>query len=161
MFPASQNNYDGQSKQRTKSVGQIALTAIGYLSLIVLGYVICLFQLSVKEAQKAEHDVAAAGQRSVETLRALEARPTPAPRKDGKSAASFPDALIREKLKRDYPDDYVTQKGVYDMQREAFDFMESLPPSRIKSKVQRDYPNDFVTQKGVYEMQIESKKAMQ
>ena len=72
----------------------------------------------------------------------------------------FPDDLIRRKLARDYPDDYVTQKGVYDMQVEAFDYMKRVPPSRVKSKVQRDYPNDFVTQKGVYDMQIEAKEQM-
>ncbi len=75
--------------------------------------------------------------------------------------SSFPDEFIRRKLTRDYPDDYVTQKGVYEMQLEAFGYMKTLPASRIKSKVQRDYPNDFVTQKGVYDMQIEAREQME
>jgi hypothetical protein len=73
----------------------------------------------------------------------------------------FPDDLVRRKLARDYPDDYVAQKGVYDMQVEAFEYMKGLPDSAIKRKVQRDYPNDFTAQKGVYDMQVEAKEQMQ
>ena len=78
-----------------------------------------------------------------------------------KPVEKFPDILVREKLKRDYPDDYITQKCVYDMQVEAYEYMKTLPSSKIKSKVQRDYPHDYVTQKGVYDMQIEARSAME
>lgn len=74
---------------------------------------------------------------------------------------TFPDDLIRRKLARDYPDDYVAQKGVYEMQIEAFEYMKTIADSPIKRKVQRDYPNDFVAQKGVYDMQVEAKEQMQ
>lgn len=67
---------------------------------------------------------------------------------------------IKEKLKRDYPDDYMTQSGVYDMQVEALKYMKTVPASRIKEKLVRDYPHDYVTQKGVYEMQVEAKEYM-
>jgi len=58
------------------------------------------------------------------------------------------------------PHDYVTQKGVFDMQIEAKEYMDSLPPSKLKTKMERDYPNDYVTQKGVYDMQIEARERM-
>lgn len=93
-------------------------------------------------------------------LAQVKIRPAPAPTATPELVEEFPDAFIREKLRRDYPDDYITQKGVYDMQRESYEFMRNLPDSKIKSKVRRDYPNDFVTQKGVYEMQVEAKSAM-
>ncbi|HKV41663.1 MAG TPA: hypothetical protein VJX67_20840 [Blastocatellia bacterium] len=69
-------------------------------------------------------------------------------------------AKVKEKVQRDYPDDYVTQSGVYDMQLDAFRYMKSIQPSKLKEKVERDYPHDYVTQKGVYNMQIEAQEYM-
>ena len=63
-------------------------------------------------------------------------------------------------MRHDYPDDYISQKGVYDMQVEAYQYMKALPDDEIKAKMVHDYPDDYIAQKGVYEMQVEAKSNM-
>ena len=67
---------------------------------------------------------------------------------------------IKSKMRHDYPDDYISQKGVYDMEVEAYQFMKSLPDDEIKSKMVRDYPGDYISQKGVYEMEVKARDEM-
>lgn len=70
-------------------------------------------------------------------------------------------ANIKAKVQHDYPNDYITQKGVYDMAVDAYHFMKTVPNDEMKAKVENDYPNDYVTQKGVYEMAAQAKHDMQ
>ena len=70
-------------------------------------------------------------------------------------------ATIKAKVQHDYPNDYITQKGVYDMAVEAYQFMKTVPDDEIKAKVVNDYPDDYITQKGVYEMAAKAKQDMQ
>lgn len=69
-------------------------------------------------------------------------------------------AVIKAKVKRDYPDDYISQKGVYDMAVQAYQDMKLLPDDEIKAKVQHDYPDDYVSQKGVYDMAAKAREEM-
>ena len=69
-------------------------------------------------------------------------------------------SAIKSKMRRDYPDDYVSQKGVYDMQVDAYQYMKALPYDEIKAKMIHDYPDDYISQKGVYEMQVKAKSDM-
>ncbi len=70
-------------------------------------------------------------------------------------------ATIKAKVQHDYPNDYITQKGVYDMAVQAYQFMKTVPNDEVKAKVVSDYPDDYVTQKGVYEMAVQAKHDMQ
>lgn len=78
-------------------------------------------------------------------------------------SSKFDDAVyakIKEKMKRDYPNDFLSQKGVYDMNVEAYKYMKTVKDIAMKKKTVRDYPNDYVSQKGVYDMQVEAKEQM-
>jgi len=70
-------------------------------------------------------------------------------------------AKVKEKIKQDYPNDFITQKGVYEMQVDAYGYMKSVSDIKIKNKTMLDYPLDFVTQKGVHEMQVAAKAYME
>lgn len=68
---------------------------------------------------------------------------------------------IKEKAKRDFPDDYMTQNFVADEQSKAFDYLngielKSQEELNVMKKVINDFPNDFMTTKYVYEEQIKA-----
>jgi len=67
---------------------------------------------------------------------------------------------IKERARRDHPNDYSTQKYVYDTQVEAYQYVKTLPDSPLMKRIQRDHPYDFSTQKYVYQTQMEAKEYM-
>jgi len=68
---------------------------------------------------------------------------------------------VRAKAQKDYPNDYSTQKYVFERETESYQYMKTIPTSKLKSKIERDYPLDFSTQKYVYEKETEAKEYMQ
>ncbi|KOS08151.1 hypothetical protein AM493_01195 [Flavobacterium akiainvivens] len=64
---------------------------------------------------------------------------------------------LKERAKRDWPDDYVTQEFWVNEQLDAYDYMLKIEENSIKKKAQQDWPLDFVTQKFWYNEQIEAK----
>ncbi|WP_422118090.1 hypothetical protein ACORE2_28805 (plasmid) [Bacillus thuringiensis] len=68
---------------------------------------------------------------------------------------------VKEKAKKDFPDDYMTQNYVADEQSKAFDYLngielKSQEELNVMKKVINDFPNDFMTTKYVYEEQIKA-----
>ncbi|PFM11650.1 hypothetical protein COJ40_08810 [Bacillus cereus] len=68
---------------------------------------------------------------------------------------------IKEKAKRDFPDDYMTQNYVADEQSKAFDHLngielKSQAELNVMKKAINDFPNDFMTTKYVYGEQIKA-----
>ena len=69
---------------------------------------------------------------------------------------------VKEKAKKDFRDDYMTQNFVAEEQSKAFDFLNSI---EIKSQEElnvmknalKDFSNDFMTAKFVYEEQMKAK----
>lgn len=73
------------------------------------------------------------------------------------------DAIIqklKEKAKRDWPNDFTTQEFWFNEQIEAYEYMLSIENNEIKSKAQQDWPLDFTTQKFWYNEQIEAQQRM-
>ncbi|WP_412851021.1 hypothetical protein ACL0VS_08540 [Chryseobacterium sp. PMSZPI] len=68
---------------------------------------------------------------------------------------------LKEKAKKDWPNDYSTQEYWIDEQLEAYDYMETIEANPIKQQAQKDWPLDFSTQKYWYEEQIEAKKRIE
>lgn len=68
---------------------------------------------------------------------------------------------LKEKAKKDWPNDYSTQEFWVNEQVEAYDYMETIEDNPIKQKAQRDWPLDFSTQKYWYEEQIEAKNRIE
>ncbi|WP_426274849.1 hypothetical protein ACN9MN_11145 [Chryseobacterium sp. S-02] len=68
---------------------------------------------------------------------------------------------LKEKAKKDWPNDYSTQEYWIDEQLEAYDYMETVEDNPIKQQAQKDWPLDFSTQKYWYEEQIEAKKRIE
>lgn len=54
---------------------------------------------------------------------------------------------LKEKAKKDWPNDYTTQEFWVNEQLEAYDYMLTIPNDAIKQKAQKDWPMDYVTQK--------------
>lgn len=67
---------------------------------------------------------------------------------------------LKEKAKKDWPDDYTTQEYWVKEQLEAYDYMLTIPDGTIKQKAQKDWPLDFVTQKYWYDEQIQAKERL-
>ncbi len=67
---------------------------------------------------------------------------------------------LKERAKRDWPDDYTTQEFWLNEQREAYDYMKNIPDDDIKRKAQRDWPLDFSTQKFWYNEQIAARERL-
>ncbi|MDZ4619298.1 MULTISPECIES: hypothetical protein [Bacillus cereus group] len=68
---------------------------------------------------------------------------------------------VKEKAKKDFPDDYMTQNYVADEQSKAFDYIngieiKSQEELNVMKKAINDFPNDFMTTKYVYEEQIKA-----
>lgn len=70
-------------------------------------------------------------------------------------------AKIKEKAKKDWPNNYSTQEYWINEQSEAYDYMETIEDNSIKKQAQRDWPLDFSTQKYWYEEQIEAKNRIE
>jgi hypothetical protein len=70
-------------------------------------------------------------------------------------------AQLKEKAKKDWPNDYSTQEYWINQEIEAYDYMETIEDNSIKRQAQRDWPLDFSTQKYWYEEQIEAKERIQ
>lgn len=68
---------------------------------------------------------------------------------------------LKEKAKKDWPNDYSTQEYWINEQSEAYDYMETIEDNSIKQKAQRDWPLDFSTQKYWYEEQIDAKQRIE
>lgn len=67
---------------------------------------------------------------------------------------------LKEKAKRDWPNDYTTQEYWLSEQKEAYEYMKNIPDDNIKKKAQRDWPLDFSTQKYWYNEQIEARERL-
>lgn len=67
---------------------------------------------------------------------------------------------LKERARRDWPDDYTTQEFWVNQQLEDYDYMLGIPDNSIKSRAQRDWPLDFSTQKFWYNEQIEARERM-
>ncbi|WP_445661748.1 hypothetical protein [Bacillus sp. FSL H8-0545] len=68
---------------------------------------------------------------------------------------------VKEKAKKDFPDDYMTQNYVAEGQDKAFDHLNGIElKSQEELNVMKnaigDFPNDFMTTKYVYEEQIKA-----
>lgn len=70
-------------------------------------------------------------------------------------------ARLKEKAKKDWPNDYTTQEFWINEQIEAADYMETIEDNPIKRQAQRDWPLDFSTQKFWYEEQIKAKNRIE
>ncbi|GEN75491.1 hypothetical protein CHA01nite_12310 [Chryseobacterium hagamense] len=68
---------------------------------------------------------------------------------------------LKEKAKKDWPNDYSTQEFWINEQIEAYDYMETIEDNPIKQQAQKDWPLDFSTQKFWYEEQVEAKKRIE
>ena len=68
---------------------------------------------------------------------------------------------LKEKARRDWPDDYTTQAYWINEQIEAYEYMLNVDDASIKRKAQMDWPLDFTTQKYWYNQQIEAKKRLE
>lgn len=68
---------------------------------------------------------------------------------------------LKDKAKRDWPNDYTTQEYWVNEQIDAYEYMKSIADNEIKQKAQRDWPLDFVTQKFWYNEQIDARERMQ
>ncbi|KKZ96976.1 hypothetical protein B4147_5851 [Bacillus wiedmannii] len=69
---------------------------------------------------------------------------------------------VKEKAKKDFPDDYSTQNYVANKQSKAFDYLNNIEIKsqeelNIINKALRDFPTDFSTAKYVYERQMKAK----
>lgn len=69
-------------------------------------------------------------------------------------------AKLKERAKRDWPNDYTTQEYWINEQIEAYEYMLQIPDNSIKRKAQQDWPLDFNTQKYWYNEQIEAKERL-
>ncbi|MGN4255149.1 hypothetical protein ACTFO4_26120 [Bacillus cereus group sp. MYBKT14-1] len=68
---------------------------------------------------------------------------------------------VKEKAKKDFPDDYMTQNYLADEQSKAFDYLngielKSQEEVNVMKKVINDFPNNFMPTKYVYEEQIKA-----
>ncbi|MGG1826452.1 hypothetical protein [Bacillus mycoides] len=68
---------------------------------------------------------------------------------------------VKEKAKKDFPDDYMTQNYVAEEQAKAFDHLngielKSQEELNVMKNAISDFPNDFMTTKYVYEEQIKA-----
>lgn len=113
-----------------------------------------------REQKRAERREAERQARQQAEQEAEEAK-TEREAQEARSADDEAHATIKAKVQHDYPNDYITQKGVYDMAVQAYEFMKTVPNDEMKAKVENDYPNDYITQKGVYEMAAQAKHDMQ
>ncbi len=63
--------------------------------------------------------------------------------------------ILKDKAKRDWPEDYTTQEFWIKEQITDYHYMQTIPnDDKIKKKAQRDWPLDFSTQKYWYNEQI-------
>ena len=69
-------------------------------------------------------------------------------------------AKLKERAKRDWPNDYTTQEYWINEQIDAYEYMLKIPDNSIKRKAQKDWPLDFSTQKYWYNEQIEAKERL-
>lgn len=67
---------------------------------------------------------------------------------------------LKEKAKRDWPNDYTTQEYWINEQIKAYEYMLTIEKNSIKSKAQRDWPLDYSTQKFWYNEQIEARERL-
>ena len=67
---------------------------------------------------------------------------------------------LKDKAKRDWPNDYTTQEYWINQQLEAYEQMKQIPNDAIKRQAQRDWPLDFSTQLYWYNQQIEAKERL-
>lgn len=67
---------------------------------------------------------------------------------------------LKEKAKRDWPNDYSTQEFWVNQQIDDYEYMLSVENNSIKAKAQKDWPLDFSTQKFWYNEQIEAQERM-
>lgn len=67
---------------------------------------------------------------------------------------------LKEKAKRDWPNDYSTQEFWVNQQIDDYEYMLSIENNSIKAKAQKDWPLDFSTQKFWYNEQIEAQERM-
>jgi hypothetical protein len=70
------------------------------------------------------------------------------------------DAEIKALVIKEYPDDYLMQKSVYEDQLEAKLFMNDATDAEIQALAIKEWPDDYETQKSVYEDQLEAKLFM-
>lgn len=70
------------------------------------------------------------------------------------------EVLLKAKLAREFPDDYVTQEYWLKEQMESYKFMRWAGEEDIKKAVEKEYPLDFFTQKYWYEEHLEAKQRL-
>jgi hypothetical protein len=68
---------------------------------------------------------------------------------------------LKEKARRDWPNDYTTQEYWINEQVEAYEYMKTIQDNSIKRQAEKDWPLDFSTQKFWYEEQVEAKERLQ
>lgn len=67
---------------------------------------------------------------------------------------------IKEKVRRDFPNDFTVQKALYDQEVECYFYMKTVTDIKIKQKVERDFPLEYTVQKEMYNQEVESKELM-
>jgi hypothetical protein len=68
---------------------------------------------------------------------------------------------LKEKARRDWPNDYTTQEFWINEQVECYEYMKTIEGNSIKRQAEKDWPLDFSTQKFWYEEQVEAKERLQ
>ncbi len=68
---------------------------------------------------------------------------------------------LKEKAKRDWPNDYTTQEFWVNQQIDDYEYMLSIENNSIKAKAEKDWPLDFSTQKFWYNEQIDAQERME
>lgn len=67
---------------------------------------------------------------------------------------------LKEKARKDWPNDFVTQEYWVSQQLEDYKFMRSLPNDALKAEVERNFPRDYTTQKYWYNEQVRAGNRM-
>lgn len=67
---------------------------------------------------------------------------------------------LKERARRDWPNDYTTQEYWVNQEIEDYEYMLSIEDNPIKRQAERDWPLDFTTQKYWYNEQIEARERM-
>ncbi|WP_223569210.1 hypothetical protein, partial [Agrobacterium tumefaciens] len=68
---------------------------------------------------------------------------------------------LKEKARRDWPNDYTTQEFWINEQIESYEYMKTVENNSIKRQAEKDWPLDFSTQKFWYEEQVKAKERLE
>jgi len=67
---------------------------------------------------------------------------------------------LKQKARKDWPNDFITQEYWVSQQLEDYEFMRSIPNDALKAEVERNFPLDYTTQKYWYGEQSRARNRM-